>query len=416
MTRQIFAAEINFEDAPLHVYDKFNGTEKNVKRILIALRARVEEVYILATRQRFTVYAVHDSLTPLTDFFHGEQNLKGYVQLYYNSGESVTHLMATASGLLSSIKGEARVLSELIQCYKWATDCACLGITLDTTLIKAIEIGKAVRTDTGIDKFCSSVLETGLELLYNGMVNLHKKNFLILGTGKMARLALEYLSKEGFRNIAISGHDHPRAVKLGIKFAVKAFHLESLADYFSRADVVIGASHEELTMDFTAHEKRQLLSDAAHKNRFILDLGVPPNFDAHSIEIYADEYYNLDDLRRMQSSPLEAFGGLEGAWRMVMKASGDFVHLLQLLNHSPLLAAYLTRQFTLKKGEWKVKPKRTLRNMLQFKKADTMTGVSALKHSMNARLHINNYVAENPLEIVRSVKDLKKFRFYLPEN
>jgi glutamyl-tRNA reductase len=416
MTRQIFAAEINFEDAPLHVYDKFNGTEKNVKRILVALRARVEEVYILATRQRFTVYVVHDRLTPLTDYFHSEQNLKGYVQFYYNSGESVTHLMATASGLLSPIKGEGRVLSELIQCYKWATDCACLGITLDTTLTKAIETGKAVRTETGIDKFCSSVLETGLELLYNGMENLHKKNFLVLGTGKMARLALEYLNKEGFRNIAISGHDHPRAVQLGIKFAVKAFHLESFAHYFTRADVVIAASHDELKIDFTPHEKRQLLTDASSKNRFILDLGIPPNFDAHSVEIYAEEYYNIDDLRRLQSSPLEAFGGLEGAWRMVMKTSGDFVHLLQLLNHSPLLAAYLTRQFTLKKGEWNVKPKRTLRNILQFKKADAVTGVSALKNTMDAKLHMNNHLAENGWEIVRNVKDFKKFKFYLAEN
>ncbi|MEX2234432.1 MAG: hypothetical protein WD824_19860 [Cyclobacteriaceae bacterium] len=416
MTRQIFAAEINFEDSPLQVRERFNASEKNIKRILVALRERVDEVYILATRQRFTVYVVHETLRPLTDFFHSENNLKGYVQYYYNSGESVTHLMAAASGLLSPIKGEGRILSEIIQCYHWAASCSCLGIILDNTLMKAIETGKSVRTETGIDKFCSSVVETGIELLYNGLENLHKKNFLIVGTGKMARLALENLTREGITNIVITGHDHQRAVQLGKIFCIQPFHLDSFADYFSRADVIIGASHEELNIDFMAPEKRHFLTETGNKNRFILDLGIPPNFDAHNVEIYAEEYYNIDDLRRMQPSPLEAFGGLEVAWRMVMKAASDFVHLLQLLQDSPVLTAYLARQFTLKNGEWKLKPKRTLRNMLQFKKADNVTGISATNHKINAKTHVNNHLAENGLEMVKNINNLKKFKFYLSEN
>src|SRR5687768_1715120 len=243
MIRQIFAAEINFEDTPLHVREKFNDSEKNIKHLLGALRARVEEVYILATRYRFTVYAVHENLTPLTDFFHVENNLKGYVQFYYNSGESVTHLMASASGLLSPVKGEGRILSEIIKCYHWASSCGCLGITLDNTLTKAIETGKAVRTQTGIDKFCASVVETGLELLYDRLENLHKKNFLIVGTGKMAHLALEYLTREGIHNIAILGHDHARAQRLAKKFSIKVVPLESFRQYFLPADVILGVSH-----------------------------------------------------------------------------------------------------------------------------------------------------------------------------
>src|SRR5687768_5489334 len=191
MTRQIFAAEINFEDTPHTVREKFNDSETNIKRLLGAFRSRVDEVFILATRQRFTVYVVHESLEPLTLFFHKENSLKGYVQFYYNTGESITHMMATASGLLSRVKGDTRILSELIQCYHWATACGCIGILLDSALARVIDTGKAVRTQTGIDKFCASVVETGIELLYNRLDNLHTKNFLIVGTGKMARLALE---------------------------------------------------------------------------------------------------------------------------------------------------------------------------------------------------------------------------------
>ena len=412
MTRQIFAAEINFEDAPFNVRDKFNASEGNVKMLLNELRPRVEEVYILATRRRFTVYVVHENLHPLTDFFHAEHNLKGYVQYYYNSGESVTHLMATASGLLSSVKGEGNILSDLVQCYQWAAACSCLGVTLDSTLVKAIETGKKVRVATGIDHFCSSVVENGLELLYSRMENLHRKNFLIIGTGKLAGLALEYLCREGLSNIAITGHDHKRVLQLAKKYSVKSFPIGSIENYFLLADVIIGVSHEELDLNFISPENDK----DPNKNCFILDFGMPPNFESGWVERHAAEFYNLDDMRRLQPSPLEYFGGLELAWGMVMKASNHFVLLVNMLQHSPVLAAYLNRQFIHKNGEWKLKPKRTLRHIFQFKKGESVTGISTRKEVINARVHINNLMADNAHEIVRNFSQIKRFHFLLSEN
>lgn len=411
MTRQIFAAEINFEDTPLHVRERFSSTEKNIKRLLVAFKRKVDEVFILANHQRFTVYIVNENLAPLTGFFHEENLLKGYVQYYYNSGESVTHLMATASGLLSPVKGEGRILSEIVQCYEWATACACVGMTLDNTLTKAIETGKKVRTETAIDKFCSSVIEAGIELLYNRLENLHNRNFLIIGTGKMVRLALECLTREGISNIAITGQDSARAAKLAKKFGIKAIGLQEMAEYFCQADIIIGGSHQELDKEWLppgiSNERR---------DRVILDLGIPPNFDLRTLETWADEFYNLDDLRRLQPSPLEGFGGVEAAWRMVMKASGEFVMLLQLLTHSPVLSAYLTRQFSLKNAGLRLKAKRTLRSMLLFRKGENIMGTTSVKDYVNAKAHVNNHVAENGSEVVRNVQGLKKFKFFLSEN
>lgn len=414
MTWQIFAAEISFHDTPLRVRETFSGTEKNIKHWLSVLRPRVHEIFILSTPQRFTVYVVHDNLLPLTGFFHDEQNLKGYVQLYYNSSESVSHLMATASGLLSPVKGEAQVLDQIMKCYEWAADSNCLGITLDNTLRKAIETGKAVRTKTGIDKFCASLVETGIDLLYNQMQDLHKKNFLVFGTGNLAELAVEYLSGEGIRNIAVSGYDHPEVVKLAARFGIRAFPIHMSAEYFAGADIIIGASKEQVKIDIRAVRQQQLQRSP---DRAILDFGMPPNFDDELLQSFAEVFYNIDDLRRIQPSVLESFGGLEEAWRMVVRASNDFVHLLQLLNHSPVLTAYLSRQFNLRNGvEWKIKPRRTLKSLLLFKKQDSITGVSPTVDEHQSRLHVNNYLPENGHEIVRNAGKDIKFRFYLSEN
>lgn len=416
MTRQIFAAEINFEDTPLHIRERFNDTEKNIKRLLMAFRDRAREVFILATRHRFTVYIVHGELTPLTDFFHTEHKLKGYVQYYYNSGESVTHLMATASGLLSPVKGEGRVLTELMQGYQWALECSTLGITLDRTLTRTIEIAKAVRTQTGIDKFCASVVETGIELLYDRLEDLHNKKFLIVGTGKMARLALKYLTREGIGEIYLTGHDPIRAQALARKYDVRDFPMDLIREFFLKADVVLGVSHEDLPLNL-ACTKVSAGGKDDEKTRFVLDLGIPPNFDSRAVDPYAAEFYNLDDLRRLQpSSPLESFGGLEAAWRMVMKASNDLVYLLDLLSQSPVLTAYLSRQFSLKHGAApKEKPRRGFRQLFQFRKAESVLTTHGETY-FNARVHANNHTAENAREIVSAVNSVKKFKFYFLVN
>lgn len=414
MVRQIFAAEITFQDSPLLVREKFNDSEKNIKRLLLSFKRRVEEVYIFCNRQRFTVYVVHHNLRPLTEFFHDEHNLKGYVQYYYNSAESVTHLMATASGLLSPVKGETRVLSQINECYKWAGACGCIGMTLDHALRRALQTGKIVRTESGIDKFGVSVVETGIELLYNRLQDVHSMSFLIVGTGVLAQLALDSLTQEGIRNIAITGQDTDHAARLARKYSVNSITLKSLADYFVRADVVIGASREELTREMLPQFKTSGLKNKA--NRVIIDLGIPPNFDPETVGMLAEEFYNVDDLRRLQASPLESFGGVEIAWRIILKASNDFVLLLQLLEQSPVLSAYLTRQFELKNADWRIKPKKSLRSMLAFKKSDNISATASVKAKIDMLRHLNNHVPDDAADVVKNVRTLKKFRYFISDN
>lgn len=412
MTRQIFAAEITFQNTSPAVRDTFNGSEKNIKRLLLALKPLVEEVFILATPQRFSVYAVDADLAQLTSFFHDDYALREHTQFYYNTSESVTHLMATAGGLLSSIKGEALILEDIQRCYQWAADSGCLGIILDNTVTRALETGKAVRTASGIDKFCASVVETGIDLLYNQMENLHKKNFLVMGTGHLAEVALDYLTREGVRHITVTGNDAAQAAALAKRYDVRAVAFDNAVKCFLEADVILGTSHARLSLDFSAEARKHL---EQRQNKFVLDLGMPPNFTDPWVEACAEGFYNLDDLRRIQPSPLESFGGLEEAWRMVMRTSNEFVHHLQLLHHSPVLTAYLNRQFGLKNAPSKVRPWRMFRTML-FKRQDSATGVSQAGGYNHEKLHLNNCVPEDAYDIVRNFSKPVKFTFYLSIN
>jgi glutamyl-tRNA reductase len=414
MARQIFAAEINFQDTPRLVREKFVDSEKNLKRLLSVFRRRVDEVFIFSNKRRFTVYIVHKSMRPLMDFFHDEHPLKGYVQFYYNTSESVTHLMATTSGLLAPVKGDPSVLDEVRKCYELACASSTIGMTLDHAIRRALETGKAVRTKTGIDKFCLSVVDTGIELLYNRLQDMHRMNYLVIGTGEVAKAALDSIAGEGIKSIVIAGHNAVAARRLAEAYNVRCIDISQLPTYLADAGVVISASHKEISAELQVALKDGALKGS--EDRIILDFNFPSNFDPDTVGMLAEEYYNLDDLRRIQRSPFECFGGIEAAWRMVLKSSTEFALLLQFLRSSPALNAYLTRQFAMKNTELRLKPKRTIRNILSFLKDDNIPGTASVEKDVNLRLQENNHFPEDAVDVVRNTKGIGRFNFFLAEN
>lgn len=351
MARQIFAAEISHEDTPLAIREKLAGSEQTIREHLSNLNLQVDEVFVLSTCNRFTIYAVNESINPLTEFFSQYPVLKGYTQFYYNTEESVTHLLAVASGLLSPIKGDHEILDQLQLAKKRAHEMNSLGITLDNLLRQAIRIGKRVRTETGIDKFCVSVVDNAIELLYNRLDSLHDKKFLVIGTGKIARMAIKYLYNEGIQNVSIVSKDFARADELAEQYYMNALHLDDLHEHVKNADVVIGATHYEVSLFPESY-----LAGFFDVNKvwFILDFGMPRNFNSKLADHTAIELYNLDDLKRLHKSPLDAFGGVEAAWSIIMKEAKAFMEVFVQLEFSPVLAAYWNRLLFIRNRELNV--------------------------------------------------------------
>lgn len=403
MARQIFAAEISHDDAPLHIREKLACSEGNIKEHLLQLSPNVEEVCILSTCNRFAMYVVHDDISPVTNFFNQYPVLKGYVQYYYNTEESITHLFATASGLLSEVKGEHQILVHIKQAHQWAVETGSLGITLDNLLREALRIGQKVRTQTGIDKFGCSIVEAGIEMLYNRVDDLHNKNFLVVGTGKVARMVLEYLYNEGIQNVCLAGHDMKRTQQIADQFYAEAIPIEKVREQFTKSDVIIGGTYEEVPFFSDASDSSNTFSwdfFSHDKIRFILDFGMPRNFSSKIAEHPSIELYNLDDLKRTYKSPLDAFGGLEDAWTIVMNEAKSFMNVLWQLEVSPILVAYWNRLLDIKQRNLKMLPMRagqiTDQEVQILKKyAHRITRSISGVAKKNIRSLTNNFQVEN---------------------
>jgi glutamyl-tRNA reductase len=424
MARQIFAAEISHDDAPLHIREKLASSEATIKEHLATLSPLVEEICILSSANRFAMYVVHDDISPVTNFFNQYPILKGYTQYYYNTEESITHLFATASGLLSEVKGEHQILTHIKQAHQWAVEAGTLGITLDNLLQQALRVGKKVRTETGIDKFGCSIVEAGIEMLYNRVDDLHNKNFLVLGTGKVARMVLEYLYNEGIQNVWLAGHDLKRTQEIAKQFYVEAIPIEKVREQFGKSDVIVGGTYQELPFFSGASDGSNTFSwdfFSSQKTRFILDFGMPRNFSNKIADHPSIELYNLDDLKRMYKSPLDAFGGLEEAWTIVMREAKSFLNVLWQLEVSPILVAYWNRLLDIKQRGMKMLPVRagqvTEQEVQLLKRyAQRITRSISGVGKKNLRSLTNNYQAENGKLVVNSFVPTSEIRLSFSVN
>ncbi len=419
MARQIFAAEISHDDAPLSVREKLAGNEQTVRDHLTNLSLLTDEVFLLSSCNRFTIYAVNETIQPLLDFFDQFPVLKGYVQFYYNTEESVTHLIAVASGLLSPIKGDHQILEQLSAAHQLARQTNSIGIILDNLLAEAVRLGRQIRTETGIDKFCVSVVDAGIELLYNRLDSLHDKKFLIVGTGKIARMALKYLYNEGIQNVKIVSRDFVRAQELADQFYVTAVNMEDLHAHVKEADVVVGATHYEVNLFPESYlsgffEVEQMW--------FILDFGMPRNFSSRIAEHSAIELYNLDDLKRLHKSPLDEFGGVEAAWASVMREAKRFLEVFRQLEFSPVLVAYWNRMMFIKNRELNVLLPRLDKELTSIEVDRIKRQASKIIKSIsgdvgkNCRVLSNNFRAEDGTQAVKNITQSGHFKFNLSLN
>jgi glutamyl-tRNA reductase len=233
-------------------------------------------------------------------------------------------------------------------------DCGSIGLVLDNLLRNAIRVGKKVRTETGIDKFCSSIVDAGFELLREKLGSIKEKTFLIVGTGKIARLALGRLQQEGVRAVFIASHDMDRATTLSLQYQTGIVPIEEVGMFFHHADVIIGGTHHEVSIfpksgGLTC--KRHEMGYAIPGKRIVLDLGMPRNFDETIRRHPLVDLFNLDDLKKQQRSPLDVFGGLDEAWQIIGRESKAFLTILQELDLAPVLAAYWERLVKMKEEQ-----------------------------------------------------------------
>jgi glutamyl-tRNA reductase len=424
MSKQIFAAEVILENLSVRLKEKYFNQTSVLTTTLTELNTEFEEVFILATPTRWSLYVVSDSILPLQAFIGKQPETKAHTQIYYNTQESVTHLFAVSSGLLSNVKGDPEILNRLKSAFELAEKAGTIGLYLTNLLREAIAVGHKIRTHTGIDKYCASVADVAFSLLYDRLTNFFDKKILIIGSGKMARTALNHFKKEGVAKIGISTEEQLRGKYLAERYQVKNLSFDKIADHIIEADIVMVCPNVVLHLgakDLSEIGVRNMLKVDGVK-KIVIDFGIPANFENKTGQATSIELFNIDDLKAMQKTPLDDFGGLDDAWKLVMVESKIFLDIHRQFQSSSILSNYWSEliRFDRVSSVKKVPDNSNISNreaeaVRQYSRKKVVRKKTSWKPQDMALL-TNNLQSQDAMKVVRHIKSFKVIRVNVSPN
>lgn len=308
---QVVVAGLNHETAPVAVREMAAISLKALPSALRALRALpgVDEAAILSTCNRTELYAVvGQDLTraALCDFlpaFHGfSPDLLDHRMYLHEGREGVTHLCLVASGLDSAVLGETQVLAQVKEAYQAASENGTIGPLLHELFKRCIATAKQVHTETAVGIQPLSMGSVALQMIRKVFHRMGNLQVLVLGTGKMGRVAIRHLAEAGVGSIIVASHSPERARQLAGEVHARHIGIEDVHKTLPKVRVVIAAT---TGMVLSVAEVRAALS-VTESPLVIVDLGVPRNVDPTVAKLPQVMLFDVDDIKRIAETNLQS--------------------------------------------------------------------------------------------------------------
>jgi glutamyl-tRNA reductase len=216
--------------------------------------------------------------------------------------EAALHMFRVASGLESMVIGEAQVLGQFKAAHRVATDAGTVDARLDYVMRRAISTAKRVRTDTPLGRGAASLSEIAVECARASCGDLEGKGVLLVGAGKMSRLAADRLRDQGARIMTTSRGESSR--RLARAIGAERVALATLEDLADDVDVIIASTDSATTvLDVATIETFQRRRDG--RPLCIVDMAVPRDVDAAAAGVPGVTLIDIDDLGRRVDARLD---------------------------------------------------------------------------------------------------------------
>ncbi|MGH7949896.1 MAG: glutamyl-tRNA reductase, partial [Candidatus Binataceae bacterium] len=216
----------------------------------------------------------------------------------FDGREAARHLFRVGASLDSMVVGEPQILGQLKIAYAQTAEAATIGPVLHRAFHKAFTVAKRVRKSTMIGHGSVSVASAAVTLANQIFDTLADKTVMLIGAGKMAELCARQLKSLGIESLLITSRTFDRAVAIARELGGTAVPFDSYKPYLRIADIVIGslaATKPVLVPD----ELEGIVRERRYRPVFLIDLGVPRNFDERLNSLSNVYLYDIDDLAQV---------------------------------------------------------------------------------------------------------------------
>lgn len=357
---RVLVVGLNHRTAPLEVREQLafdNARLPAALRALVGLSS-IEEGAILSTCNRVEVVAI------ARDEGVGSTEIRRFIEkqptgfdpgedyIYtYSQEQAVRHLFRVAASLDSMVVGEPQILGQLKHYYAVAQGAGSVGPILHRLFHRAFSAAKRVRQETGIANRPVSVSSVAVDLAKRIFDRLEEKTVMVIGSGRMGELVVRHLVEAGVRGLMVTNRTFERAVELAARFKASPIRFEDYTRYLKLVDVVIGSveSPEPLVR---SDKIAEVLRERKQETMFLIDLGVPRNFDPKINDLDNVYLYHVDDLTEVANANLKGREGEANKGEEIIdREVAAFWHWLYSLGGVPTIVALRRKLEEIRMGE-----------------------------------------------------------------
>jgi glutamyl-tRNA reductase len=210
---------------------------------------------------------------------------------------------------------------------------------LSRCLERAFGVAKRVRTETSIARGAANVSTVAVDLAKRVFNDLAGKRVLVVGAGKMSRLAARHLYASGALEVVVTNRSPDKAQRLAAEIDGVAKPWSELEALLVEADIVIsstGAREPVLTKPLF----KRVCKARRWRPVFVIDIAVPRDADPVIGDLDGVFLYDIDDLEKVVHANLsERAKAADHAVRIVEHEAGQFEHWLRTQGVVPTIKA-----------------------------------------------------------------------------
>jgi glutamyl-tRNA reductase len=299
---------LNHRTASLDLLERMTVPDASVPKALGNLcgRRHLSEAVVLSTCNRTEVYAVaerfHGGYHDVRDFFCElaglpPEDVSDHLYVHYDEA-AVAHLFAVAAGLDSAVVGESEILGQVGDAWDRARDAGAAGATLNLVFRHALEVGKRVRTETGISRGITSVSHAAVAMAVARLGGtLEGRRAVVLGAGEMGeRMAGALATVGGTVDVVVASRTLASAAALADRIGGRAAVLRELPDHLVDADVLL-TSTAASTVVLDHADLERVMARRHGRALLVVDIAVPRDVDPGAADIDGVTLLDMDDLR-----------------------------------------------------------------------------------------------------------------------
>jgi glutamyl-tRNA reductase len=306
MDQTLFIVGINHRSAAVALRERLAFADDEIVAALGRLREAcpaVAEAALISTCNRVEVVGVATEAVRAADetlkFLAADRNVEQaeFADAIYNFAgrDAARHLFRVGASLDSMVIGEPQILGQLKLSYAQASQASSVGLILHRAFHKAFTVAKRVRKGTLIGHGSVSVSSAAVALAGQIFDTLKDKTVMLMGAGKMAELTARQLSALGIESMLITSRTFDRAVALARELGGTAVPYDNYKPYLKMVDVLIGSVASAKPI-LGPEEFESVVRERRYRPMFLIDMGVPRNFDERLNALQNVYLYDIDDL------------------------------------------------------------------------------------------------------------------------